>query len=304
MRALAARSVLANLTRSMPPTFLLTIDVEDYFQVENLRPVFPLSTWNEQKFRVETNTYRLLDLFDSFQIQIKATFFILGWLAQRLPNMVREIQKRGHEIASHGFSHLLCDQMADNDFIKDLETSKKLLEDITGIQVDGYRAPSFSISDQALTLIARSGYKYDSSYNSFEKHGRYGRISLKGHPKKEIAINWNSTIYELPISNMDLLGQVFPWGGGGYFRLLPFTFFRHGIRRILGTTDAYLFYMHPWEIDPGQPRIRQAKGLSAWRHYLNLDKTYRRIVKMISDFRHCDFLTCSQYLMRKVTWLS
>ena len=177
-------------------TILLTFDIEDYFQVENLRPWYPPETWDNQELRVEKNTHKILNLLDSIELKNpikpnkpkelnkpanpKATFFILGWLAQRLPNLVHEIQNRGHEIASHGFNHLMCNQMNTRELQKDLIRSKQILEDITGEEVTGYRAPNFSITDQSLKLIQNCGYKYDSSYNDFSKHGRYGYISING----------------------------------------------------------------------------------------------------------------------------
>jgi hypothetical protein len=250
----------------MPYHILLTVDVEDWFQVENLRPCCPVSSWSSYELRVERNTHRLLDLLDSIKMKktvdsrqktedgiqnassnspqppgsellgfntkssesclpavclagkscltsssrrIRATFFVLGWIAERLPNLVREIHARGHEVASHGYGHELCSQSSIDDLKEDLAKSKKLLEDIIGERVYGYRAPSFSISDEILKLIEEAGYEYDSSYNSFGMHGRYGKISLNGNRSSGIAIllNQKSTIenrkfYELPISNL------------------------------------------------------------------------------------------------------
>lgn len=275
---------------------LITIDVEDWFQVENLRPYFPASTWNGQVCRVADNTKRLLDLFASFDHPVRATFFVLGWIARRFPDLVKRIQANGHEIASHGDNHELNNQMEFERLWTDLQSSKKLLEDISGTAVNGYRAPSFSISDQIIETVQQCGYKYDSSYNSFDKHGRYGRLTLAGRASKGVAIKYDQQFHELPVSNLKIFNHVIPWGGGGYFRLIPTPIFQLGIRRILKTQDAYIFYMHPWEIDPGQPRPESATGFPAWRHYLNLDKTYTRLHALISRFSDCEFTTCSQYL--------
>jgi polysaccharide deacetylase family protein (PEP-CTERM system associated) len=279
---------------------LLTIDVEDWFQVENLRPWFPPRTWDHQKLRVEKNTHRLLDLLDTIKttdpISPKATFFILGWIAKKTPNLVKEIYGRGHEVASHGYSHMMCDQLHENDLKKDLVHSKNLLEDITGGGVKGYRAPNFSINDQALKAIRAAGYKYDSSYNNFSRHGRYGRISVDGIKDQNTCFKLCSDFYELPISNLKLANQFLPWGGGGYFRFLPFIIFRTGIKKILKKQDCYNFYLHPWEIDSNQPKVKKAKGLSGWRHYLNIDKTYKRLHNLISTFKDNNFITCSQYI--------
>lgn len=277
---------------------LITVDVEDWFQVENLRPWFLPATWDRQACRVEKNTMRLLDLFDTVDPSPKATFFILGWIARRFPAIVREIQARGHEVASHGNSHLLNDHMDEKTLSQDLETSKKRLEDITGIQVHGYRAPNFSINDNLLKLIIKSGYTYDSSYNSFDKHGRYGKITTNGFARKGIAIKLDSQLTELPISNLTLMNQTIPWGGGGYFRLYPQFLFTKGVRKILAKQKAYLYYMHPWEIDPDQPRVSAPKMSITWRHYLNLEKTQKRLNNFLTEFKTSNFITCIQYLKK------
>lgn len=283
---------------------LITIDVEDWFMVENMRPWIPPATWDQRESRVELNTHYLLNLLDSIDLSSngnmpvypRATFFILGWIADRIPNIVNEIHKRGHEVASHGYGHLMCNQMSETDLKQDLIRSKKTLEDITGVEVNGYRAPNFSINDHALRLIRASGYRYDSSYNNFSRHGRYGVIAIDGKPTSGMAVRMDNDFHEIPISNLTIGNKVIPWGGGGYFRFWPETVFNAGVKRILQKKQAYNFYIHPWEIDSGQPRVREAKGLSAFRHYLNLEKTHARLHKMITLFRSCKFPTCTQYL--------
>ncbi|MFP3927921.1 MAG: polysaccharide deacetylase family protein, partial [Desulfobacteraceae bacterium] len=161
-----------------PSNILLTIDVEDWFQVENFKPCIPYSTWSSRDLRVERNTHRLLDLFDSTILNPRATFFILGWIGERLPSLIREIHARGHEVASHGCNHELLSSLDAQALIKDLNKSKSLLEDIIGSRVYGYRAPSFSIDKEILGYIRDAGYLYDSSYNSFSLHGRYGRLPI------------------------------------------------------------------------------------------------------------------------------
>jgi polysaccharide deacetylase family protein (PEP-CTERM system associated) len=285
------------VTTQSAKNILLTIDVEDWFQVENLRPWFPPSGWGTFPLRVEKNTHRLLDLFDRFSgNRIKATFFVLGWVAVRVPELVREIDRRGHEVASHGFGHIMCRQLDRKALEQDLRRSKDLLEDIIGKEVKGYRAPNFSINDQALKCIQFVGYKYDSSYNSFDKHGRYGRISANDCKTKGITIHLGKEFRELPISNLLLGGQTLPWGGGGYFRFIPLSLFKAGVHKILNHSDTYVFYMHPWEIDPDQPKVRQVKGLSRWRHYINLEKTYTRLSRLIESFKGSNFITCSRYM--------
>ena len=325
-------------------SILITIDVEDWFQVENFKQHIPFSSWDSRELRVEKNTHRLLDLFDSAALhnpqpttnnphtkKLRATFFVLGWLAERLPNLIREIHTRGHEVASHGYNHNLCNLESKEDLKKDLVKSKKLLEDILGAPVTGYRAPSFSVTNDILKMIEDCGYQYDSSYNSFEMHGRYGRLSIEGYPQKGIAYQISKDFYELPISNLKLsLNKnhnnksfkaarisgslqpttnnpqktvvnnkqpfIFPFGGGGYFRLMPFAFFKHGVRNILKKENAYLFYMHPWEIDPNQPRVDSAPPFFKFRHYINLAETYKKLQRLIGTFRSSIFCTCSEYL--------
>jgi polysaccharide deacetylase family protein (PEP-CTERM system associated) len=278
---------------------LLTIDVEDWFQVENLRPWFPHSKWHSLPSRVEHNTHRLLDLLDSFAHEVKATFFILGRVAEKFPQLVLRIRDRGHEIASHGYNHLLNNEMEFEALQQDLHKSKVLLEDISGQPVVGYRAPCFSISDDILKAIQDAGYKYDSSYNSFERNGRYGTITINGQRRRGIALHMMNGFYELPISNLDIGGQTIPWGGGGYFRIIPPLLFQAGVRRLLTRKNAYMLYLHPWEIDPNQPRMKEVKGLPALRHYINIDKTYDRLSRLIANFRDCEFPTCRQYLVNR-----
>jgi len=323
---------------------LLTFDVEDWFQVENFKPYIPFSSWPRRELRVEQNTHKLLDLLDqqsnqpplprsgigsdhfhpesdsdknksqnsgkSCLITPKATFFVLGWIAERLPGLVREIHSRGHEVASHGYSHELCTDSSPQDLRKDLIESKERLEDILAAPIYGYRAPSFSINETILKIIEACGYLYDSSYNSFGMHGRYGHLDISRNSATGIAIpvNRKSTIenrqfFELPISNIDLLKCVLPWGGGGYFRLIPFPLFKIGVKSILSRQHACLFYFHPWEVDPAQPRVNQASLFLKFRHYTGLQKTASKLSSFIEAFKHCNFMTCHQYLQLKMPYL-
>ncbi|MEZ4526358.1 MAG: DUF3473 domain-containing protein [Desulfobacterales bacterium] len=289
----------------MKKTILLTIDVEDWFQVENFKQYIRFSDWDSCEHRVEKSTHRLLDFLDQ-QKCLKpdtgeygnpcATFFILGWLAEKYPQLVREIHDRGHEVASHGYYHHLCNRESRENLKKDLAKSRKLLEDIVGFSVKGYRAPSFSVDNEILNLIKDSGYLYDSSYNSFAMHGRYGSVSLPENRKPGIAVKMAEHFYELPVSNLNMGKQILPWGGGGYFRLIPFPVFRQGINQIFRHEDAYLFYMHPWEIDPEQPRVKQASAFFKFRHYSNLHRTEAKLSGLFQSFADCCFMSCRQYL--------
>jgi polysaccharide deacetylase family protein (PEP-CTERM system associated) len=301
---------------------LLTVDVEDWFHVENFRQIIHPSTWPSFESRVERNTYRLLELFSeihapsantiadppnndfnrltpkaiSHKPGIHATFFILGWVAERMPQLVREIHSLGHEVASHGCNHELTGNCRHEDLKKDIERSKKLLEDIIGGPVYGYRAPNFSINTDLLKLVENSGYLYDSSYNSFSANSRYGKVDLSENGNIGIAKKISDGFFEIPISNIEWAGMVLPAGGGGYFRLYPLNLFCMGVKAMLRKQNAYMFYMHPWEIDPHQPRVKEASPLSRFRHYVNLDRTMGKLRELITGLEGCGFPTCRQYL--------
>jgi polysaccharide deacetylase family protein (PEP-CTERM system associated) len=318
-----AKRLPAQKMKSPDRHFLFTVDVEDWFQVENFKPWIPFSSWDSFELRVERNVQRLLDLLDdaprpsaSFtgpagrtsstsgqspicqaaSQKLRATFFVLGWVARRLPQLMREIQARGHEVASHGDNHGLPTQMRPEDFRKDLVDSRKRLEDIIGGPVTGFRAPSFNINDHVLSIIAEAGFGYDASYNSFDLHGRYGRISLRAAEKIGGSYRIADRFFEVPISNLRAGGRVLPWGGGAYFRLLPLFLFKAGVRQILASEGVYVFYLHPWEIDPGQPRVGRARFQLKFRHYTNLRKTDFRLEKLLADFSHCRFMSCRDYI--------
>ncbi len=274
---------------------LMTVDVEDWFQVENFKPYIRFEDWPDCELRVAQNVRRILDMMDRQPQKPRATFFVLGWLAERLPGLVREISDRGHEVASHGYYHKLCTDESPEALKRDLLDSKKLLEEITGEPVCGYRAPSFSISNAVLEIIRSCGYIYDTSYNSFGLNRRYGKLDLSGTEKQGIALKIGENFRELPLSNLNIGGKIIPMSGGGYFRLYPFPLFREGIRAILERDGAYIFYMHPWEIDPDQPRVRAASGLSCFRHYLNLNKTLSRMEGIFKSFPNARFISCREY---------
>lgn len=288
------------------PSILITIDVEDWFQVENFKPWISYDSWDGRELRVERNVHNLLDLFDGISLNEpghsdlstspKATFFILGWIAQRLPRLVREIHKRGHEVASHGFSHTLCSSQPLDDLKRDLTESRRLLEEIIGAPIQGYRAPSFSINDDILRVIEDAGYFYDSSYNSFGLNSRYGHVNLSDTPKNGVLFKVSSGFFELPVSNLKIGRAVLPLGGGGYFRLLPFPAFQLGVRRVLQKENAYLFFLHPWEIDSGQPRVEEASLSFKFRHYVNLGTTQSKLKRLITSFPQARFLTCRRFV--------
>jgi polysaccharide deacetylase family protein (PEP-CTERM system associated) len=258
----------------------MSIDVEDWFQVENLKPVIARATWDSRESRVVRNTNRILDLLEEHRA--RATFFVLGWVAERQPELIRRIAAGGHEIASHGYGHDLIYTLSPAEFRADVERGKKLLEDGTGQRVLGYRAPSFSITDWAVSILQDLGFEYDSSVFPTVAHDRYGRLTGVdfGHPILELRPGF----HEVAISCLPLGKRGLPWGGGGYFRMLPYAAWRGGVRRILGSGAPYVFYIHPWEIDPGQPRMRGLSAVSRFRHYLNLARCEDRFARLLADF--------------------
>lgn len=258
----------------------ITIDVEDWFQVENLRSVYDHSKWNSAESHVEKNTEKILEVLA--EKNIKATFFVLGWIAQKYRSSVRKISEEGHEIASHGFSHVLNYNLSLTELREDLDRSKKLLEDIVGKEVIGYRAPSFSINDKVLGILAELGYKYDSSFNSFSIHDRYGTISnfVLNRPFVH-----DSGIVEFPMPVMNLGKFSVPISGGGYFRIYPFWLFKLLVKRYLEKNDLYVFYLHPWEIDAEQPVVRNIPLTYKIRHYTGLSRCLEKFGRFLTIIR-------------------
>jgi len=263
------------------PQAAISVDVEDWFQVENLKPVVARETWDGRERRVERNTDRILELLA--QRGLHGTFFILGWVAERHPDLVRRIAGGGHEIASHGYGHDLVYTLTEQEFRADVGRSKGLLEDLTGQRVLGYRAPCFSITDWAVTILQELGFEYDSSVFPTVAHDRYGRLTGVGAGQPIIELR--PGFHEVCISCLPLGRRGLPWGGGGYFRMLPYAVWRGGITRIVRSGTPYVFYLHPWEIDPDQPRMTGLDRVSYFRHYVNLARCEARLAAMLDDFR-------------------
>jgi len=259
----------------------LTIDVEDYFQVSAMAPHIPRSDWENIPCRVERNIERILDLMGEHGAQ--GTFFTLGWLAERFPNMVRRIVDEGHELASHGYGHERATEQSPQAFTADITLAKAVLEDIAGTAVRGYRAPSFSIgpgNPWALECIAAAGYRYSSSIYPIQ-HDHYG---VPDAPR--FAHAGPNGLLEVPITTVRLFNRNWPAGGGGYFRLLPYRvsrWFLHRVNNVDG--QAAMFYLHPWELDPEQPRVPGVGVKTRFRHYLNLERTEARLTRLLKDFR-------------------
>lgn len=262
-------------------TNALTVDVEDYFQVSAFEPYIPRSDWDHRECRVERNVHRILDLFD--QHGVRATFFTLGWVAQRYPGLVREIAARGHEVASHGYCHQRASDLDPPSFMADISRAKQLLEDTSGQAVAGYRAPSFSIGERnlwAFDCLAEAGYRYSSSIYPI-RHDHYG---MPDAPR--FAHEVRPGLTEIPVSTLRLFHTNLPSSGGGYFRLLPYAVSSWMLRRINQVERRpAIFYFHPWEIDPGQPRISGISKKARFRHYVNIGRTEARLQRLLQDFR-------------------
>lgn len=262
------------------PLAAMSIDVEDWFQVENLRAVVSKDSWDERELRVERNTDRMLEMMAARNI--KGTCFILGWVADKCPGLIRRIAAQGHEIASHGYGHDLIYNLTHEQFREDITRAKKLVEDLTGARIRGYRAPSFSITDWAIDILREQGFEYDSSAFPTVAHDRYGKLSGMDAGKPIVEIR--PGFWEVCVSTLTLGSRGVPWGGGGYFRLFPYPLFRWGVKRILASDVPYVFYIHPWEIDPGQPRMKGLKRSHRFRHYNALGVCEARFASLLKDF--------------------
>lgn len=261
----------------------LSVDVEDWFQVGAFENVIARDEWDSIKTRVEDNVYRVIDLFA--EADVSATFFTLGWVAKRHPNMIRRIANAGHEIASHGYDHARVFTFTRNEFAEDIRKAREIIEDCSGVQVTGYRAPSFSIDHRtpwAFAELAAQGYAYSSSVAPVA-HDHYGwpdapRFAFRPLP-------WSSMI-ELPVTTAMLGGRRVAAGGGGFFRVLPFAFSRWAIRQVNRTEGRpAVFYFHPWEVDPGQPRVGHAPLRSRLRHYTGLNKMAGKLTGLLHAFQ-------------------
>lgn len=274
-------------------THAMTVDVEDYYHVAAFAKVIDPTSWEQWPSRVEANTRRLLALFE--QHNIKITFFILGWVAERYPQLVRDIQAAGHEIASHGYSHQLIYRQTPEVFRAETAKSKQILEDISQSPITGYRAASYSITRNslwALDILAELGFTWDSSIFP-TRHDNYG---IPGSPEEPYRITTHSgaSLVEFPLTTAKVLGQAVPAAGGGYFRQYPYALSRWLFNRASDNqAKPQIFYLHPWEIDPDQPRIPNASWFSNFRHYTNLKRCLPRLEQMIQDF---PFGTMSQSL--------
>lgn len=262
-------------------TNALTVDVEDYFQVSAFAPYIQRNDWESQESRVERNVQRILDLLS--KTDVKATFFTLGWIAERYPVLVRDIVDGGHELASHGYGHERVSDLCESSFFDDIYRAKLLLEDISGVEVKGYRAPSFSIGAGnlwALDALQNAGYRYSSSIYPI-LHDHYG---MPDAPR--FAHRIRDGLIEVPPTTLRVFNRNLPSSGGGYFRLVPYSISRWMLRRVNIQDDLpAVFYFHPWEIDPDQPRVPGINFKTRFRHYVNINRMEKRLSCLLSDFR-------------------
>jgi len=262
-------------------TNALTIDVEDYFQVSAFAPYIARADWEQRECRVERNVDRILALLDEHDTE--ATFFTLGWIAERYPQLVRRIAEQGHEVASHGYGHQRASELSRAEFSADIQRAKGVLEDLTGQEVAGYRAPSFSIGTAnlwALDSLARAGHRYSSSIYPI-RHDHYGMPDAPRFMHQAA-----DGLIEIPITTLRLFNRNLPSSGGGYFRLLPYALSRWMLQRVNDADqESAVFYFHPWEIDPGQPRIAGIDRKTRFRHYVNIHRMDRRLQSLLGDFK-------------------
>lgn len=260
----------------------MTVDVEDYFQVSAFEPYVSKQQWDNFPQRVEKNTNKILDIFE--KKSIKATFFTLGWIAERYPDLIKRIVSNGHELACHGYEHIRVTEQTINQFRDDVSKAKKILEGISGKEVKGYRAASYSICATnlwALNVLQEEGFKYSSSIYPV-KHDLYG---MPDAPRFIYEPVNNQNFKEIPITTVRLGNQNFPFGGGGFFRFYPYALSKWALNRVNNQeNESAIFYFHPWEIDPEQPRQQGLSLKTRTRHYLNLHRMEKRINRLLTDF--------------------
>ena len=259
----------------------LSVDVEDWFQVGAFEKTIDRNDWNDLAPRVEANTDAVLTMFA--EAGIEATFFTLGWVAERFPALMRRIVGAGHELASHGWDHARVFTMTPKAFASDLKRTRAVLEDASGTAVTGYRAPSFSIDKRtpwAHQVLAEAGYRYSSSVAPVV-HDHYGWPEAPRFAFRPVA---DSDMVELPVTTARFAGRTLAAGGGGFFRLLPYNFSRWAVRQVNAAAEPAIIYFHPWEIDPGQPRVYEAPLRSRLRHYTNLDVMAPKLQRLMRDF--------------------
>ena len=273
---------MTGFSKTPPVRNAMSVDVEDWFQVQAFAGTIPRTAWDGFAPRVEANTDRILAAFD--RAGVRATFFTLGWVAERQPALVRRIAAAGHELASHGFGHDLVNALGEQRFREDIRRAKRVLEDVAGVPVVGYRAPTFSIGPAstpwAHRVLAEEGYSYSSSVFPI-RHDLYGAPDFPRVPSRPDSAG----VMEVPMTTVRAMGRNLPCAGGGWFRLVPYSLFRAGLRRVNAAEGRPgVFYFHPWEVDPGQPEVPGARRLSRFRHRVGLGTMEARLARLLRDF--------------------
>ncbi len=276
----------------------LTFDIEEWFQVENLRSSIHPDEWIYKKSTLEENTNKILHILDRHNV--RSTFFILSWVAERNPRLIKQIYSAGHEVASHGYAHERANIQKEKDVIYDLQKSKYILENIIIDKVIGYRAPNFSINDRILDYMKDLGFIYDSSYNPFRLNPRYGKLENLGNKVAFGCYRTVNGIFEIPLSCYDFNGVQFPIAGGAYFRIIPFWIFRKIVKKKIKQEPVYNFYLHPWEFEPEQERVKNIRWDYRFRHYYGLRRTAKKLEKLIIYLKsqNSEFLTIRDFIER------
>ncbi len=264
----------------------MSVDVEEWYQTENLKPAINRKDWNLMESRVEDQIDILLEIFK--RKNIKATFFVLGLIAEKHPEMIKKIHNNGHEIASHGYTHKLLHELSHEQFKEEVINSKKILENITKSEVKGYRAPAFTIRRELFHPLFEAGYKYDASYMPTSMHDRYGKLK----DSQIYNINNFDGVLSFPNLAVKMFGITIPISGGGYFRLFPYSLFKVLFKKAAKKAELPIFYIHPWEIDYKQPKVKNISRFASFRHYIGLKRTLGKLEKLTKDFK---FISFSEY---------
>lgn len=265
----------------MTGRFLASFDIEDWFHAENIKPSLPTSDWSRLDSRVERNTHALLDILAA--AQARSTFFVLGWIARRHPNLVRRIVAEGHELASHTDAHHRLYTLSRDELVADLARARDTLEQLTGKRVLGVRAPAFTITDEGLDCLAEANYWYDSSYHAFDLHDRYGRLSTPVDPEQPV-VEVRAGLLELPMSRLRWGPMTLPWAGGGYFRVIPYGLYRRGVAHRLARHSWFMFYFHPWELDVEEVPPAGLPATMRFRAYTGRGRMRRDLGKLLQEF--------------------
>jgi polysaccharide deacetylase family protein (PEP-CTERM system associated) len=263
------------------PTFLATFDIEDWFHAENVRSVLPTTDPDSLEGRLEPNAHALLDILAD--AEVRSTMFVLGWVAERYPDVVRRIVADGHEVASHTHLHRNLNKLPRDEVVRELAQAKDALEQVTGLAVRGVRAPNFSVSDDVLDVLEEAGYWYDSSYFGFEQHDRYGRISATIDANAPV-VEVRPGLLEIQMTRVPMGPLMVPWAGGAYFRLIPYPVFRRGVAKQLRSTSWFTFYLHPWELDAEETAPAGMARSLRFRAYTGRSRVVRDLRRLVDEF--------------------